>query len=171
MKVYVITQGIYSDYDIVFTTLDKSVAEDICERYNKGVGGLYREGYTYEIEVHELIEKIEDFYLRGEENCLRVEYDSDKRETRISNESIYELDDEMFFIRKGEKYRNRQKISYNYVIFIKANHSNLLNYEKIMAEKVAQIEYEIQNTFNGDIELFDKHRRGGKDEEGFLPPF
>lgn len=50
MKIYVITQGVYSDYGIVGVTLDKVKAEEYVKRYNNGEENDY---FSARVETYE----------------------------------------------------------------------------------------------------------------------
>lgn len=150
MKVYVITQGEYSDYNIIGTTLNESVAQTICDNYNKLAGQTYRENYVYNIEVFDLMESIEDFNL-GNEIWFEIIYESETKEIRIRNNNNGYQEDYLSVARVNDN-------NYIYFIYLKANSKNLLSYEKIMKEKIAQIDYEIENTFNGDVKRYVEYR-------------
>ena len=146
MKVYVITQGAYSNYKILATTLNKELAQNICHTYNKNVRSNYVEDDEYMLEEYELIENIEDFDITSLDIYFQVSYDSSNKEVKIDT-SFYEYERDEIYINEGNK-------DYTYYITLKSNGKNLMGYEKIIAEKVAQIDYEIQTTFNGDVKKY-----------------
>lgn len=55
MKIYVVTQGEYSDYHIITATTDKSVAERIANKFNGGTN--WSETYVEEYENAEIMLK------------------------------------------------------------------------------------------------------------------
>lgn len=151
MKIYVITQGEYSDYKIIATAISESVAKEICDNYNKGVSQVYSENYIYKIEEFDLLEKLEDFNL-GNDIWFEIRYESQTKKITIDHDYNGYRDNDYLFI------DNKNDNHYVYIIFLESNAKNLLGYEKIMKEKIAQIDYEIQNTFNGDVTQYIKYR-------------
>lgn len=148
MKIYVVTQGEYSDYHIVTTFLDEKVANEFVKKMSSKINGYSNE---YIIEEYEVLKDIDEYKPNTE--YLNISYRSDTKEMSYDNRlSRYEDWEEerrtIYFYSEG---------FYIAIINQPLTVSNVLGAEKIMSDWVAQIEYELQNTFNGDLKLYEKY--------------
>jgi hypothetical protein len=148
MKIYVVTQGEYSDYHIVATFVNEDVANDFAKIMNSKIKGYSQD---YSVEPHDILSTINEYNPNTE--YLEISYRSDTKEINYENK-----------FNRDEDYEEERKTIYFYsegfyIAIMKQplTVKNLLGAEKIMGEWVAQIEYELQNTFNGDLKAYEKH--------------
>lgn len=143
MKIYIITKGEYSDYHIVTTFNDKKTADDFVNLMNKRFSN-YSE--KYEIEEYDILEKIDDY--KPYDVFLNISYDSRDKKIDFSTTFWGSYERKIFFYKEGF-----------FIASLKVNLTakNVIEYEKIMKDWIVQIEYELQNVFNGNLELFEKY--------------
>lgn len=148
MKIYVVTQGEYSDYHIVATFLNEDVANKFAELMNSKIKGYSQD---YSVESYDILSTIDEY--KPNDEYLHVCYRSDKK--RIDYENKFS---------DYEEWEDERKTIYFYsegfyIAIMKQplTVKNLLGAEKIMMDWVSQIEYELQNTFNGDLKAYEKH--------------
>ena len=148
MKIYVVTQGEYSDYHIVATFVNEDVANDFAKIMNSKIKGYSQD---YSVEPHDILSTINEYKPNTE--YLEISYRSDTKEIDYENK-----------FNRYEDYEEERKTIYFYsegfyIAIMKQplTVKNLLGAEKIMGEWVAQIEYELQNTFNGDLKAYEKY--------------
>ena len=152
MKIYIITKGEYSDYHIVTTFNDKRTAEDFVNLMNKRFSD-YSE--KYEIEEYDILEKIDDY--KPDDVFLDISYDSRDKKIAFSTQwydSSYKR--KIYFYKEGFFIAS---------LMVKLTAKNVIEYEKIMKDWIVQIEYELQNIFNGDLKLFEKHWKEKNNEQ------
>ena len=148
MKIYIVTQGEYSDYHIVATYLDKNIANDFANKMNSKIKGYSRE---YNVEEHEILNGVEEYKPNNE--YIEINYRSDDKSISFENKNNYcnlenIRDREIYFYEEG---------FYIAVILLPMTVKDLLGAEKIMMEWVSQIEYELKNTFGGDLNAYKKY--------------
>ena len=147
MKIYVVTQGEYSDYHIVTTFLDKKIANDFIKKMGSKINGYSSE---YIVEEYEILSTIDEYKPKNE--CLKVTYRSDTKKIDYANKfdgyNEWEKNKTIYFYEEG---------FYIAIMRTPLTIKNVLCAEKTMSEWVAQIEYELQNTFDGDFKSFEKH--------------
>ena len=148
MKIYVVTQGEYSDYHIVTTFLDEKIANEFVTKMSSKIN---RYSSEYAVEEHEILNSIGEYNPNTE--YLQITYRSDIKDIYYDNVmNLYETYEEdnktIHFYSEGFYIATmKQPLTVN----------NVLGAEKIMMDWIAQIEYELQNTFNGDLKLYEKH--------------
>ena len=141
MKVYVVTYGEYSDYDI--SKIFKKEEDAI--KYANANKQSYME---HRVEEHELLEDLNDLVNQNKEEKLVLTYDSEHN--NISFETKKMKEKEKF---EYHSYNNmKQKFYYSLQFDLDLN--NTQKYEKILAEKVAQIKYKIMLDYNGDLRAY-----------------
>lgn len=148
MKIYVVTQGEYSDYHIAATFLNEDVANEFAKLMNSKIKGYSQD---YSVETHDILRTIDEYKPNTE--YLHVSYRSDTKE--IDYENKFSGDDEWEDERKTIYFYSEG--FYIAIMNQPLTVKNLLGAEKMMSEWIAQIEYELHNTFNGDLKLYEKH--------------
>ena len=148
MKIYVVTQGEYSDYHIVATFLDKKIANDFANKMNSTIKGYSRD---FSVETYDILSSVDEYNPNKE--FLEINYRSDTKEISCENKSnAYELEEvgyrNIYFYEGG---------FYIATMNVELTVNNVLNAEKMIMDWVAQIEHELQNTFNGDLKAYEKH--------------
>lgn len=143
MKIFIITKGEYSDYHIVTTFIDEKKAYDFVNSMNKR---FTRYSEEYMVEEYDVLEEIDEY--KPNDVFFDITYDSRDKEIRFSTDY-------------WENFNNK-KIYFYDGFFIaslgtKMTVNNVVNYEKIMKDWIIEIEYELQNVFNGDLKLFEKY--------------
>lgn len=162
-KVYLVTRGSYSDYRVVTAFTTEEEAKRFCEVMNK-YGNNYSYGEDYEVEEYDLFEKVEDYKPQDqEETYIEIDYNSREKkiDIRISRYS-YEEDFELYFI--NPNYHSLSK-------HIPFTLENLKKAEKIMQDKVAEVEYRIQHEFGGDLKKFEEYHKAQEKEYNEIMPF
>ena len=153
MKIYIITQGEYSDYHIVTTFLDENVAKKFVSDMNTK---FTRYSQDYRVEKYELLGGIDEY--KPSDKMLEVMYRSNDKKISFAEELNGEIGRNIYFYDEG---------FYIALICLELTVENVLGSEKIMSEWVAQIEYELQNTFNGDLKLYRKYYKKNISETPF----
>lgn len=144
MKIFIITKGEYSDYHIVTTFIDEKKAYDFVNSMNKR---FTRYSEEYMVEEYDILEEIDDY--KPDDVFLDISYDSrDKKIAFSTQDWCGDYKRKIFF------YKEEFFIA---SLMTKLTAKNVIEYEKIMKDWVVQIEYELQNIFNGDLKLFEKH--------------
>lgn len=147
MKVYVITQGEYSDYHIATMFTNEEVANDFVKKMNSKMQGYSQD---FSVEEHELLNKISDY--KPENEYLEITYRSNSKEIKYINANNSHNEEfegkDIYFYEEG---------FYIAIMRQPLTVKNVLGAEKIMMDWVSQIEYELKNTFNGDLKLFKKN--------------
>lgn len=144
-EIYIVTQGEYSDYHIVAVFDNKKEAQKFVDFKDK-YGGYYSLG----IETFNIYSEFEKYLLKidednDENNYMTFTYDSGNE--NIEHERTYK---EKSLTIEVYDYYDKYSIS----IAVKATPKNILKAEKAIHDKVAEIEYKLQNEFNGDFEAF-----------------
>lgn len=148
MKIYVITQGEYSDYRIVATFLNEDVAYDFAKLMNSKIKGYSQD---YSVEAYDILSTIDEYKPNTEYLCVSYRSDTKQIDFKNSFSEFEEWEDErktIYFYSKG---------FYIAIMNQPLTVKNLLGAEKIMMDWVSQIEYELQNTFKGDLKAYEKH--------------
>lgn len=159
MKIYIVVQGEYSDYHIVATFLDKKIANDFANKMNSTIKGYSRD---FSVEEYDILSSVEEY--KPDKEYLEIDYRSDTKKISCENKSnAYELEEVGYRgIYFYDKLNYHKEDFYIATMNVELTVNNVLNAEKIMMDWVAQIEHELQNTFNGDLkaykEYFDKNR-------------
>ena len=145
MKIYIVTKGDYSNYHIVATFLDKSKAEKFVDFMDKITKGFY--DTKHQIEEYDILENGEDYVSYNSDEWVEATYKSNTKETSIELEYFgWERKEIQFY----EDY-------YELKVVLPLSSKNILQSKKIMQDWVAEIEYELKNTFNGDLKAFEKN--------------
>ena len=108
MKIYVVTEGTYSNYHIVFCTLDKERADTFVKRYNKREYDCYRVE-EYDADVIKLFDDGRELYQvwKRDNDSVRV-YDE---------EPCYQ---DQFVINKVNRYNVKNPKSIQYSVYVMA---------------------------------------------------
>ena len=124
MKVYVVTEGCYSGYHIVFVTLDKERADTFVKRYNKTEYDDYRvEEYdTDDIKLFDDGRKLYQVWKR-DDGAVRV----------YEEEPCYQ---DSFVMNKVNRYTVKNPKSIQYSVYVMAEDD--LHAEKIGADLIAE---------------------------------
>ena len=138
-KVYIVTQGDYSDYHIVAVFDNKEEAQKLVNSLNI-IKTYFNEA---KIEEYTILNSYKD-YASDEENYIEVTYNSYNKKIEIWEENWFE---EGVYIDVFEDY-------YEVTLHLKFTVRNILNAEKIMQDKIAKIEEKLQIDFGGDLEKF-----------------
>lgn len=141
-KIYIVTQGEYSDYRIVTVFDNKEEAQKFIDFKNKYAGMFC----DYILEEYDM-QKDFNSVLEGENNFIRLTYDSEDKDIKHEKDSS-ESDLSLYL------YENYD--SYEIALSVAATPQNILKAEKTIHDKVAEIEYKIQNDFNGDFRAYVK---------------
>lgn len=144
MKIFIITKGEYSDYHIVTTFNDKKTADDFVNLMNKRFSNYSEE---YMVEEYDVLEEIDDY--KPDDVFLDISYDSRNKEIVFSTR-FWGID----YKRKIYFYKEGFFIA---SLMVNLTAKNVIEYEKIMKDWIIEIEYELQNVFNGDLKLFEKY--------------
>lgn len=147
MKIYVVTQGEYSDYHIVTTFLDKNVANDFANKMNSRIKGYSQE---FVVEEYDILSSIDEY--KPNKELLEITYRSDTKKISCENKNVFYGDE-----RIGKDIYFYDEGFYIAIMNVELTVSNVLKSEKMIMDWVRQIEYELQNTFNGDLKLYKKH--------------
>lgn len=124
MKVYVVTEGCYSSYHIVFVTMDKARADTFVKRYNKTEYDDYRvEEYdTDDIKLFDGGRKLYQVWKR-DDDAVRV----------YEEEPCYQ---DSFVMNKVKRYTVKNPKSIQYSVYVMAEDD--LHAEKIGADLIAE---------------------------------
>ena len=139
-KVYIVTQGDYSDYHIVAVFDNKEEAQKVVNTLET-IKPYYNEA---QIEEYTILNSYKDYASGEEDYYIEVTYNSDNKKIDIWGGYWFE---ESADIDVFEDY-------YRVTLHLKFTVRNILNSEKIMHDKVAEIEEKFQNDFGGDLKKF-----------------
>lgn len=151
MKIYIVSQGEYSEYHIVTTFLDKNIANDFANKMNSRIKGYSQE---FVVEEYDILSNIDEY--KPDKEFLEITYRRDTKEIYCENKNnFYDYEEighnGIYFYDEG---------FYVATMNVELTVNNVLDAEKIMMDWVSQIEYELQNTFNGDLKAYEKHYMG-----------
>ena len=124
MKVYVVTKGCYSDYHIVFVTLDRKRADTFVKRYNK------TEYEDYRVEEYDT----DDIKQFDDGRKLYQVWKRDNDAVRVYEEEPCYQDD--FTVNKVKRYTVKNPKSIQYSVYVMAEDD--LHAEKIGADLIAE---------------------------------
>ena len=110
-------------------------------------------GYSLKfiVEEYDVLSSIDEY--KPNEEFLEINYRSDTKKASCKNRNtFYDFEEvgynNIFFYDEG---------FYIATMNVELTVNNVLNFEKMIMDWVSQIEYTLQNTFNGDLKLYKEY--------------